>query len=53
VPVIVFAVSVGDWGSRELLRGDVLQTAQIDTINSTLPGIFPMAKGRTPQCLQK
>jgi hypothetical protein len=38
VPVIVFAVSVGDWGSRELLRGDVLQTAQIDTINSTLPG---------------
>jgi hypothetical protein len=33
----VFAVNVGDWGSRELFGGDIFQTAQIDTINSTLP----------------
>ena len=36
MPVIVFAVNVGDWSSREFFRGDIFQTAQIDTKNSTL-----------------
>src|SRR5262245_2541348 len=36
VPVIVFAVNVGDWGSRELFGSDIFQTAQIETINPTL-----------------
>ena len=46
MPVIVFAVSVGDWSSREFFRGDIFQTAQIDTKNSTLSrGYFRCRKG--------